>query len=99
VWGPQGGAMIFYRVRLDGEELPSCVSITTMVTPVGISPSQTTRPVRLRCGESLSMYEVLPAGDCTSTAPVETTLRVEIAGRSAEVTLIVPGDAFCAVLG
>jgi hypothetical protein len=100
VWGPQGGAMIFYRVQVDGADVPGCVSITITVTPTGMSPHSVERPVRLRCGETLSMYEVLPEGGCVSSDPVETMIRVEVAGvGTAEVILVVPGDAFCAALG
>ena len=98
--GPQGGAMIFYRVEVDGQDIPGCISLRTTVTPAGMAPSSVDRPVRLRCGESLSMYVVLPEGGCESSEPVETTVQIEVEGiGSAEVMLLVPGEAFCSALG
>lgn len=100
VWGPQGGAMIFYRVQIDGADVPSCVAVATTVTAAGISPQTVERPVRLRCGETLAMYEILPEGTCESNALVETILRVEVTGIGVvEVPLMVPGDAFCPAFG
>lgn len=99
-WGGQGSAMIFYRVQLDGEDLPGCVLVRTTIAAEGVAPETTTGAVRLRCGETLGMYIIVPYGDCENTEPVPTTLTVEVEGiGQREVMLLVPADAFCGGFG
>lgn len=100
VWGGQGSAMVFYRIAVDGEELPSCVEVDASLTPVGFSPESLKHNVRLRCGESLRLYLIVPFGTCEETEPVDTVLRVEVAGVGAtEATLAIPPEAFCGGFG
>jgi hypothetical protein len=101
VWGGQGSAMIYYRLALDTDAPPTCVNVRATIAAPGIPPETSTETVRLRCGESLRMYVVVPAGPCEgSTAPVDTTVHVEVDGvGEADVTLAVPADAFCGALG
>ncbi len=99
-WGGQGSAMIFYRVQLDGEDLPSCVRVKTTIAPQGIAAEDTTHSVVMRCGETLGMYIIVPAGDCSGSVPVPTALTVDVDGiGSTEVMLEVPPDAFCGGFG
>lgn len=99
-WGGQGSAMIFYRIQLDGEDLPDCVQIDSTLTPVGLYEESLVSNVRLRCGESLSLYIIVPYGTCEETEPIDSVLRVAIEGiGQTEVTLSVPPDAFCGGFG
>jgi hypothetical protein len=99
-WGGQGSAMIFYRLALDADAPPGCVAVRTTISAPGIMPETQSQTVRLRCGESLRMYVVVPAGSCDgSTTPVTTTVHVKVDGiTETDVVLSVPADAFCAVL-
>jgi hypothetical protein len=100
VWGGQGSAMVFYRIAVDGQELPGCVEVDASLTPVGLSPESLKGNVRLRCGESLRLYLIVPYGTCEETEPVDTVLHVEVAGvGTTEVTLQVPPEAFCGGFG
>ena len=101
VWGPQGGAMIFFRVRIDGEEVPSCVQTRTTFTAPNLYSNETVvRNVRLRCGESLAMYIVVPYGDCEAGGMIDSNFTLEIDGAgSFSVDLQVPADAFCPAFG
>lgn len=99
-WGGQGSAMIFYRIQLDGEDLPDCVQIDSTLTPVGLYEESLVSNVKLRCGESLRLYIIVPFGTCEETEPIDSVLRVAIDGiGETEVTLSVPPDAFCGGFG
>ncbi len=100
VWGGQGSAMIYYRVRVDADDAPGCVQIRTIITPSGGTPETTTSSVVMRCGETLGMYIIVPYGACGGSEPVPTTLTVEVEGvGSTEATLSVPAEAFCGGFG
>jgi hypothetical protein len=99
-WGGQGSAMVFYRVAIDGDEVPSCVDVDASLTPVGLSAESISTAVRLRCGESLRLYLVVPFGTCEETENIDTVLRVAVDGiGETEVTLSIPPDAFCGGFG
>ncbi|MDQ3035954.1 MAG: hypothetical protein M3Y87_26355 [Myxococcota bacterium] len=63
-WGGQGFAMIGYRVRAGGDAPPSCVRLTSRVRIDGGEWVQGTRPVALRCGQSLQVLDILPELPC-----------------------------------
>lgn len=79
-FGGQGGAMIAYRMRVDGTEVaPECVSVNATVTFDGMTPVESHRGIRLHCGQSLGMFDVLPGSPCESRIyPV--TMSVTVAG-------------------
>ena len=99
VWGGQGAAMVYFRLRIDSEDAPGCVVVNTTVAAVGMTPLTAKTSVTLRCGESLRMYVVLPDDDCPSGL-VDTVLTVEVEGvGTREITLSIPGEAFCTAFG
>lgn len=78
VVGPQGGAMIPYRVRLEGAEAtPTCIRATASVTSDGIT-AMDEKQLRLRCGSTLRVYEILPLCPLPGEHPV--TLEVTVEG-------------------
>lgn len=70
-FGAQGFAMVPFRVHLDGVDpasAPSCVSVTTTLTLDAMTGSASTQQVRLRCGSSLRIQEILPSLPCEMRA-------------------------------
>lgn len=66
-FGAQGFAMVPFRVHLDGVDpasAPACVSITTTLTLDEMAGGPSTQQVRLRCGSSLRIQEILPTLPC-----------------------------------
>lgn len=66
-FGAQGLAMVPFRVHVDGVDpasVPSCVRVTTTLTLDAMSSAPATHPVRLRCGSSLRLQEILPELPC-----------------------------------
>lgn len=101
-WGGQGSAMVFYRLKLAGPELPTCVGLTiTLESPMFTEPLPQEATVVLRCGQSLSMYSVIPSGDCTSSEPMfEATLRVLVDGVGEVAQPVqLPTEALCGGFG
>lgn len=95
-WGQQGLAMVHYRVRIDGEDVPDCVMTHRSMAPEGMEPYAVSSPVTLRCGESLRMYLILPGGDCSVTEPVPTTLSVDVVGvGTGTAQVMVAPQGFC----
>lgn len=97
-WGGQGSPMVFYRLKLGGPELPTCVGLTVSVeSPLFFEPFPYTDSVVLRCGQSLSMYTIVPYGECTTTeGTFDATVRVTVAGVGEVVRVLrVPMEALC----
>lgn len=66
-FGAQGLAMVPFRVHVDGVDpmsAPSCVTVTTTLTLDGAPSAPSTQAVRLRCGSSLRIQEILPDLPC-----------------------------------
>lgn len=82
--GGQGSAMVWFTLRMDGEELPDCARVTaTLDGDVFYDPGQQISDVKLRCGASLGMYSVVPYAECENLQEgdvVDVTLTVEVAG-------------------
>jgi len=98
VWGPQGGAMIPFRIELAGDGAPACVSATVDVTVDGTPGPSATLPVALRCGLSQPVLLLLPV-DCGGAPEHTLDLRAVIEGigeATANVTLT-GGDEPCAL--
>lgn len=91
VWGFQGNAMIEHRIALaPDDDAPSCVRVRTRLTLDGESV-ETTRPVRLRCGSSLTIQEIVPGLPCDDRR-YEGTLEIEVIGVGTEtIDLSLPG--------
>lgn len=62
--GPQGAAMLQFRVRVAGEAPPSCVSLDIRADLEGMMGDTTTQTVLLRCGESQGVFAILPGLPC-----------------------------------
>lgn len=78
-FGGQGGAMIAYRVRVDGVEVPACMTIDAVVTYDGMAPVPSHRAIELHCGQTLGVFDILPDRPCESRIyPV--TLAVDVVG-------------------
>lgn len=94
VIGPQGGAMIPYRVRLEGlDETPTCLRSTAVVTSDGMT-AMDTKQLRLRCGSTLRVYEILPL--CPMPGEHEVTLEVTVEGLGTQsVRLLARNEMGC----
>jgi hypothetical protein len=64
--GPQGGAMLPYRVRIGGVDVPpTCIQTRTRLTMEG-ETRMTDERLRVRCGTTMRVYDILPT--CPSGA-------------------------------
>ncbi len=66
-FGAQGLAMVPFRIALgdvDETSAPSCVRVTTTLTLDGVASAPSVQQVRLRCGSSLRVQEILPDLPC-----------------------------------
>lgn len=98
VWGAQGNSMLFYRVKLTGPELPICVALTVRLeSPVFEDAFPGHETVVLRCGQSLSIYTIIPYGDCASDDEYfDASFRVDVQGvGSVSKSLKLPYEALC----
>ena len=60
VVGPQGGAMLAYRVRIGGLEVPpTCIQTRTRLTIEGLTRMADER-LRVRCGTTMRVYDIFP---------------------------------------
>lgn len=91
VFGGQGGGMLNYRVRVNGAEVPACMTIDAVVTFDGMTPVPSHRAIEMHCGQTLGVFDIFPANPCESRI-YPTTLEVEVVGvGSASATLDVMG--------
>lgn len=96
--GGQGSAMVWYRVRVEGEDLPTCVRVTTVLDATAVDfPQEIVRDVVLRCGASSDMFTIVPLGNCTRTGqPIAMTLTVDVQGLGqVRRSVRVPEEAVC----
>lgn len=66
-FGAQGLAMVPLRIHVDGVDpasVPSCVRATVTLSLDGEASAPSSQPVRLRCGSSLRIQEILPDLPC-----------------------------------
>jgi hypothetical protein len=64
-FGAQGFAMVPYRVHVEGTgELPACVALTATVSLDEIAGAAAPHDIRLRCGSSLRIQDILPSLPC-----------------------------------
>lgn len=90
VIGPQGGAMVPYRVRLEGmDATPTCIHATARVTTDGMTADGDKR-LRLRCGSTLRVYEILPL--CPLPGEHEVTLEVTVEGLGTQTVRLVASN-------
>ena len=59
-WGGEGSPMLEFRLKLDGIEAIECVSYQMTAELSAGTNAETAGTVKLRCGESLGMYLILP---------------------------------------
>lgn len=80
IWGGQGAPMIGYRLRVTGDA-PACVSATVTPSFAGFTAPADQWNVTLRCGESLTMYTILPLEEAGCPSGVqELAFEVNVAG-------------------
>lgn len=98
VIGPQGGAMIPYRVRIEGvEETPTCVHASARIESDGMT-STSDANLRLRCGSTLRVYEIMPL--CPAAGEHEATLEVTVEGLGTQTVRLLATNAMdCALAG
>ena len=63
-FGSQGLAMIPYRIHVDGEPVPACAHVTATLGLETMTSPDAIHDVRLRCGDSLRVQDILPALPC-----------------------------------
>ena len=93
-FGGQGGAMIAYRVRVEGADSPTCVAITATVTLDGASSAPATFPLKLHCGESLGAFSIFAESPC-EFRDYAVTLAIEVAGVGSTSTSLVLEGGMC----
>lgn len=64
VFGAQGLAMIPFRVHVDGDAPPRCARVTATLAEDAMTAAPSTHDVRLRCGDSLRIQDILPELPC-----------------------------------
>jgi hypothetical protein len=75
VFGSQGLAMIPYRIHVDAETPPRCAHITVTLGMEGMAGTPVTHDVRLRCGGSLRIQDILAELPCEER---EYAIRLEV---------------------
>lgn len=91
-FGSQGGAMLAYRLRIDGPAgTPTCVTATATLAYDTMAPFAVPSTVEVHCGQTLRIYAVMPDRPCEARGyPV--TLDVEVGGvGSARASLVIDG--------
>jgi hypothetical protein len=93
VFGGQGLAMIEFRVRVDPLTAPGCMTFRIQASMEGVDGDLQTLPAKLRCGETLRMYAILPSNPCEFREYLS-QLTVEIEGIGSEtVDLVLDGGS------
>lgn len=93
--GGQGAPMIAFRVRVAGEDVPACVSMSTVLTADAGEPQPVSmRPLVLHCGESLSMFEIV-GGDFCRPGPFTLDVHVTLAGIGESTATVTFGEVPC----
>lgn len=93
--GAQGGAMVAFRIRVQGAQTPDCVGLTIRVTADSEEAVPQQRRVTLHCGMSLPVFAVLP--EQCEPATVTVDLEVELDGvgtGEARVQFTTEGECF-----
>jgi hypothetical protein len=95
VWGGQGSPMLAYRLRVTGAEVSDCALVAHKLSLGTFQGPETKRPVRLHCGESLVLYDILPLDQACDQPPPPTdvTLEVTVFGHTKAVKLTWPTAA------
>ena len=60
IWGPQGSPMLEYRLRLNGANELECVALRSSLTLAGETVELANLRVRVRCGETLRVFAIVP---------------------------------------
>lgn len=82
-FGAQGLTMFFFRVRVDGEDLPGCVTVSASASLDGVPSAPSVYPVKLRCGQSLRVFTIYPTNPCEfRDYPVRFEVTVEGVGQT-----------------
>jgi hypothetical protein len=87
VWGGQGSPMLAYRVRVSGAPVPDCALVAHKLALGPYSGAETKTPVRLHCGESLVVYDIVPIDQGCSSPPLPQDLGLEVSAFGQKKTL------------
>ncbi|MCC7541959.1 MAG: hypothetical protein IT379_37410 [Deltaproteobacteria bacterium] len=77
--GPQGGTMLYFRVRVVGDDVPDCVQMNATVALDGGEPAPAIVAVRLHCGQSYRLVAILADNPCAA-GDHAVSLTVELEG-------------------
>lgn len=92
VIGIQGGAMVPYRVRIEGlDATPTCLHATATLTTDDGMTATSEKFLRLRCGSTLRIYEILPL--CPTMGEHDTTLEVTVEGLGTQTVHLAATNA------
>lgn len=98
-WGPQGGAMVPFRIRVDAGEPPDCVAIRTRMSVGEAAFDASEARAALHCGQSMLVYAVVPwdlqHALCPAADEVVLRLDADVLGIGtgvARVTIETPRD-------
>ena len=87
LWGSQGAPMLEIRVRVSGAPAPDCVFARFTLTGPNGEGEPTVDRMKLRCGQSLSLFAIVPGGGelgcAESPGTVDLDITVEIQGIGA----------------
>lgn len=91
IFGPQGFAMLDYRLQIEGSgPLPDCATVRTTGRFEGADLGPQEMPVRVHCGSSHSLLVILPSMPCEfRDYPVELAVSVTgVASATASFSII-----------
>lgn len=79
VWGGQGLPMLAFSVRVIAGGSPECVTMEITVRKPGEVGNTELRDIALRCGESLTVYAIVPFDVCEPVL-IDTELVIDVGG-------------------
>ena len=96
IWGPQGSPMLEFRLHLDGADELECVALRSSLTLGGETVELASMRVRVRCGETLRVYAIVPFDVACDEIMFDLELNVSVDGVGpASAKLRFMGGAGC----
>jgi hypothetical protein len=93
LWGGQGSPMITYRMTVTGADELECVKIETTLSIPGETSAPTPMPVKLRCGNTLTLFSIIPFS-LIEPRLLDVTLDVQVTGiGSAQAAVKIMGGS------
>ncbi|MCK6537658.1 MAG: hypothetical protein L6Q84_32195 [Polyangiaceae bacterium] len=89
IWGGQGSPMVAFRVRVTGSGVGDCALVAHKLALGPYQGAEYKTAVRLHCGESLVVYDILPIDQACPNPPVpsDVTLTVKVFGKEQSLKL------------